>query len=96
MTVAILHFARFSYEVRPEVGRKAFFGSCHCLPVLWSAGARACHAEKEKSVPFFLMPSGFATDGLLSTFDSDMLVVDIGAVSIVTGSQFLGAELAST
>lgn len=24
--------ARFSYEVSPEPGRKAFLGACHCLP----------------------------------------------------------------
>lgn len=29
---ATLSFARFSYEVSPEPGRKAFLGACHCLP----------------------------------------------------------------
>lgn len=28
---------RFSYDFRPEVGRKAFLGACHCLPIGWLA-----------------------------------------------------------
>lgn len=30
--MAARSFVRFSYDVRPAVGRNAFFGSCHCLP----------------------------------------------------------------
>lgn len=28
-----LSFVRFSYDVNPEPGRKAFLGACHCFPV---------------------------------------------------------------
>lgn len=45
-----LSFARFSYGVNPEPGRKAFLGSCHCFPVVF--------AVSENS----LKPPGYGAD----------------------------------
>lgn len=80
--IATRSFARFSYGVKPEPGRNAFLGSCHCLPVVLivsenSLGAATvrCWEQKGTDVPFFLMPSGFAADGALSTFGADIVSV---------------------
>jgi hypothetical protein len=70
-------FVRFSYEVKPAVGRKAFFVGCHCFPGRCQT-VIVVRGRMYGGSPFLRIPSDFIAGAAgAAGAESDLASVDI-------------------